>query len=73
MWLPHGLVNTAKQGGVPVDQVELGKQQTGRLMSNAFLVRTTKTDRLPLHCTGYISMVPHAQKNPQVDTHGALL
>ena len=27
MWFPHSLINTAKQGGVPVDQMQLGEQK----------------------------------------------
>lgn len=34
MRLPHGLINIAKQGGVPVDQMQLGEQwETGHLIT----------------------------------------
>ena len=43
MGLPHSLINAAKQGGVPVDQVELDKQrQTGNLVTKRTSVQENK-------------------------------
>ena len=43
MGLPHSLINAAKQGGVPVDQVELDKQgQTGNLVTKGTSVQENK-------------------------------
>lgn len=47
--------------------------KTGRLVINAFLVRTTRTDQFLLNEVCYVSVVTHATEVSQIDTHTPLL